>query len=144
MPRVAALCVALCVALGVARGAAVDVDVVDTVDAFAERVLQQDARDAVVVAFTTPRCPHCAALKPHLEKLRREFAIERGTVDVVEVDCARAREVCAWQRATRFPTIKYYVAGDGDERGREYGTSRAATYDAMATFAEHHLERARD
>ena len=115
-----------------------------TVDAFAERVLQQETRDAVVVAFTMARCPHCAALKPHWEALRDEFAVRKRTVDVLEIDCGEAREVCAWQRATRFPTIKYYVPGDGDELGREYGTSRAATYDALATFVEHYLERARD
>ena len=112
-----------------------DGDDVDALDA--ERVLQQETRDAVVVAFTTARCPHCAALKPHWEALRDEFAVRKRTVDVLEIDCGEAREVCAWQRATRFPTIKYYVPGDGDELGREYGTSRAATYDALATFVEH-------
>ena len=135
---VVALCVALCVARAVAAGD------VTAVDAFAERVLQQETRDAVVVAFTMARCPHCAALKPHWEALRDEFAVRKRTVDVLEIDCGEAREVCAWQRATRFPTIKYYVPGDDDELGREYGTSRAATYDALATFVEHYLERARD
>ena len=108
-------------------------------------MLQQDARDAVVVAFTTPRCPHCAALKPHLEKRATGVRdASEGRWTSWRWTAREAREVCAWQRATRFPTIKYYVAGDGDELGREYGTSRAATYDALATFAEHHLERARD
>lgn len=141
MARARAVALAMCVALA-PRATASDV-AITTIDAFVERAVTQERYDAVVVAFTRAGCPHCDALEPHLARLRDEFATRKGTVDVFAVACDEtSAALCAWQRATRFPTIKYYVAGDGDELGREYGTTRAATYDAMATFVEHRLERA--
>lgn len=43
-----------------------------------------------------------------------------------------------------FLMIKYYVLGDGDELGREYGMSCVVMYDVLVMFVEYYLERVCD
>ena len=107
-----------------------------TIDEFSERVLMTD--EPAIVNFHSPTCPHCRALAPEWALLREEFSERKRSVVVADVDCSTSRDVCEWQKVRAYPTIKFYDDVNG-ESGEEY--RRGATYDALASFVEHFLER---
>lgn len=107
-----------------------------TIDEFSERVLMTD--EPAIVNFHSPTCPHCRALAPEWALLREEFSERKRSVVVADVDCSTSRDVCEWQKVRAYPTIKFYDEVNG-ESGEEY--RRGATYDALASFVEHFLER---
>ena len=107
-----------------------------TIDEFSERVLMTD--EPAIVNFHSPTCPHCRALAPEWALLRKEFSERKRSVVVADVDCSTSRDVCEWQKVRAYPTIKFYDDVNG-ESGEEY--RRGATYDALASFVEHFLER---
>ena len=106
------------------------------IDEFSERVLMTD--EPAIVNFHSPTCPHCRALAPEWALLREEFSERKRSVVVADVDCSTSRDVCEWQKVRAYPTIKFYDDVNG-ESGEEY--RRGATYDALASFVEHFLER---
>ena len=107
-----------------------------TIDEFSERVLMTE--EPAIVNFHSPTCPHCRALAPEWALLREEFSERKRSVVVADVDCSTSRDVCEWQKVRAYPTIKFYDDVNG-ESGEEY--RRGATYDALASFVEHFLER---
>ena len=107
-----------------------------SIDEFSERVLMTD--EPAIVNFHSPTCPHCRALAPEWALLREEFSERKRSVVVADVDCSTSRDVCEWQKVRAYPTIKFYDDVNG-ESGEEY--RRGATYDALASFVEHFLER---
>ena len=107
-----------------------------TIDEFSERVLMTD--EPAIVNFHSPTCPHCRALAPEWALLREEFSERKRSVVVADVDCSTSRDVCEWQKVRAYPTIKFYDDVNG-KSGEEY--RRGATYDALASFVEHFLER---
>jgi len=111
---------------------------VRTLEEFDEVVLLSE--DNALVNFHRPGCPHCAALAPHWSALEADFHARGTGVTIVDVDCEESREVCARFGVRAVHTVRFFTAENG-EFGDEYGRGRELTYDALATFCEHRLER---
>ena len=121
------------VALALARAcAAVRVR---TMEAFDETVLLRETN--ALVNFHRRGCPHCARLAPIWSRLEADFG---RAVTIADVDCDEAVELCARFGVRAVPTVRFFTEANG-ETGAEDGRGRELTYDALATFCEHHLER---
>ena len=71
-------------------------------------------------------------MAPDWNKLGKSFA-DSGSVLIVDVDCtAEGEKTCQRMGVKRYPTLKYFMAGD--KKGKDYQQGR--DFNSMKAFAE--------
>jgi len=86
--------------------------------------------------FYAPWCGHCKAMKPDFEKLEAYYE-DSTSVTVGKVDCTENEALCGDLGVRGYPTLKYWLAGEGFQDAHDYESGRS--YDDLAAFIEDNL-----
>ena len=81
--------------------------------------MEDGGENGVLRFFYADWCPHCKAVKPEWEKLKKAY---KGDVVLKDVDCSKGRPSIAKVGSRRFPTFIYSKAGEH----KEYDGDRTA------------------
>jgi protein disulfide-isomerase A6 len=100
-----------------------------------------DSGKSGFVKFLAPWGGHCKKMKPDWDKLGTEYK-DSSSVVIGDADCtAGAKDLCSDMGVRGYPTIKYFMAGEGKEGkdyqgGRDYGSLKKFIDDDLSKGCE--------